>query len=201
MNAVLALENGTWYCGTAVGATGVARGEVVFNTSMTGYQEVLTDPSYAGQIVTMTCPQIGNYGVAAQDVESRGPQVAGFVVREASPIASNWRSTGTLSEYLTEHGVVAITNATSSTKAAAAATAHFHGRNTGATTLAGWGLCCSMRSTSATTTACSATPRRKARAPASPCSSSATMAWSLGSSDPSKYRSKSSFCSSFDAIW
>ena len=76
---------------------------------MTGYQEVLTDPSYAGQIVTMTCPQIGNYGVAAEDVESRGPQVAGFVVREASPIASNWRSTGTLREYLTEHGVVAIT--------------------------------------------------------------------------------------------
>ena len=109
MNAVLALENGTWYCGTAAGATGVARGEVVFNTSMTGYQEVLTDPSYAGQIVTMTCPQIGNYGVAAEDVESRGPQVAGFVVREASPIASNWRSTGTLREYLTEHGVVAIT--------------------------------------------------------------------------------------------
>ena len=109
MNAVLALENGIWYRGTAAGATGVARGEVVFNTSMTGYQEVLTDPSYAGQIVTMTCPQIGNYGVAAEDVESRGPQVAGFVVREVSPIASNWRSTGTLHEYLTENGVVAIT--------------------------------------------------------------------------------------------
>ena len=109
MNAVLALENGTWYGGAAAGATGVARGEVVFNTSMTGYQEVLTDPSYAGQIVTMTCPQIGNYGVAAEDVESRGPQVAGFVVREVSPIASNWRSIGTLREYLTEHGVVAIT--------------------------------------------------------------------------------------------
>ena len=109
MNAVLALENGTWFRGTAAGATGVARGEVVFNTSMTGYQEVLTDPSYAGQIVTMTCPQIGNYGVAAEDVESRGPQVGGFVVREASPIASSWRSIGTLREYLTEHGVVAIT--------------------------------------------------------------------------------------------
>ena len=109
MNAVLALENGTWYRGTAAGATGVARGEVVFNTSMTGYQEVLTDPSYAGQIVTMTCPHIGNYGVAGEDAESRGPQIAGFVVREASPIASNWRSTGTLREYLTEHGVVAIT--------------------------------------------------------------------------------------------
>jgi carbamoyl-phosphate synthase small subunit len=109
MNAVLALENGTWYRGTAAGATGVARGEVVFNTSMTGYQEVLTDPSYAGQIVTMTCPQIGNYGVVAEDAESGRPQVAGFVVREASSIASNWRATGTLREYLTEHGVVAIT--------------------------------------------------------------------------------------------
>ena len=109
MKAVLALENGTWYPGTAAGATGVARGEVVFNTSMTGYQEVLTDPSYAGQIVTMTCPQIGNYGVVAEDAESDGPQVAGFVVRDASSIASNWRATGTLREYLTEHGVVAIT--------------------------------------------------------------------------------------------
>ncbi|MDA1095331.1 MAG: glutamine-hydrolyzing carbamoyl-phosphate synthase small subunit [Acidobacteria bacterium] len=109
MNAVLALENGIWYRGTAAGATGVARGEVVFNTSMTGYQEVLTDPSYAGQIVTMTAPQIGNYGVAAEDVESRGPQVAGFVMRDASPMASNWRAEGTLRDYLTEHGVVAIT--------------------------------------------------------------------------------------------
>ena len=109
MNAVLALENGTWYRGAATGATGVARGEVVFNTSMTGYQEVLTDPSYSGQIVTMTCPQIGNYGVAAADGESARPQVAGFVVREASPVASNWRSIGTLREYLAEHGVVAIT--------------------------------------------------------------------------------------------
>ena len=109
MNAVLALENGNWYRGAATGASGVARGEVVFNTSMTGYQEVLTDPSYAGQIVTMTCPQIGNYGVAVEDVESGGPQVAGFVVREASPIASNWRSNGTLREYLAENGVVAIT--------------------------------------------------------------------------------------------
>ncbi len=109
MNAVLALENGTWFRGTAAGATGATRGEVVFNTSMTGYQEVLTDPSYAGQIVTMTCPQIGNYGVAAEDIESRGPQVAGFVMREASPMASNWRASGTLEDYLTEHGVVAIT--------------------------------------------------------------------------------------------
>jgi len=109
MNAVLALENGTWYRGTAAGAAGTARGEVVFNTNMTGYQEVLTDPSYAGQIVTMTCPQIGNYGVLAEDVESSRPQVAGFVVREASPIASNWRASGTLRDYLADHGVVAIT--------------------------------------------------------------------------------------------
>ena len=108
MNAVLALENGSWYRGAAAGASGVAGGEVVFNTSMTGYQEVLTDPSYARQIVTMTCPEIGNYGVTVEDVESRGPQVAGFVVREASPIASNWRSSGTLRDYLTDTGVVAI---------------------------------------------------------------------------------------------
>ena len=108
MKAVLALENGSWYRGAAAGASGVARGEVVFNTSMTGYQEVLTDPSYARQIVTMTCPEIGNYGVTGEDVESRGPQVAGFVVREASPIASNWRSTGTLRDYLADNGVVAI---------------------------------------------------------------------------------------------
>jgi carbamoyl-phosphate synthase small subunit len=109
MNAVLALENGTWYQGRAVGAVGVTAGEVVFNTSMTGYQEILTDPSYAGQIVTMTCPQIGNYGVAeAEDTESGAPQVAGFVVRDDSPIASNWRATSTLHDYLTAHGVVGI---------------------------------------------------------------------------------------------
>ncbi len=108
MNAVLALENGTWFRGTSVGATGQAVGEVVFNTSMTGYQEILTDPSYAGQIVTMTCPQIGNYGVAPDDVESSRPHVAGFVVREASPIASNWRATGTLGDYLAAHDIVAI---------------------------------------------------------------------------------------------
>ena len=108
MNAVLALENGTWYRGTAAGAERIAHGEVVFNTSMTGYQEILTDPSYAGQIVAMTCPHIGNYGVAVDDVESQGPQVAGFVVREASPIASNWRSIGTLQDYLVENEVVAI---------------------------------------------------------------------------------------------
>src|SRR5256886_12766107 len=100
MEAILALEDGTWYRGAAAGAQGEACGEVVFNTSMTGYQEVLTDPSYAGQIVTMTCPEIGNYGVSPDDVESRGPQVAGFVVREESPMASNWRSESTLPDYL-----------------------------------------------------------------------------------------------------
>src|SRR5262245_51299192 len=108
MNAVLALENGTVYRGVAAGATGTARGEVVFNTSMTGYQEVLTDPSYAGQIVTMTSPQIGNYGVAPDDTESIGPRVAGFIMREESPIASNWRASGTLRDYLIAHNVVAI---------------------------------------------------------------------------------------------
>jgi len=108
MNAVLALEDGTWYRGVAVGAPGEARGEVVFNTSMTGYQEILTDPSYAGQIVTMTAPLIGNYGVAPGDAESQSPRVAGFVMRESSPIASNWRSDSTLSEYLVRHGIVAI---------------------------------------------------------------------------------------------
>ena len=108
MNAVLALEDGTIYRGTSVGAQGEARGEVVFNTSMTGYQEVLTDPSYAGQIVTMTSVQIGNYGVSSADVESKRPQVAGFIVREASPVASNWRADQQLGEYLASNDVVAI---------------------------------------------------------------------------------------------
>jgi carbamoyl-phosphate synthase small subunit len=108
MNAVLALEDGTWFGGTSVGAAGQTSGEVVFNTSMTGYQEVLTDPSYAGQIVTMTSVQIGNYGVTGDDAESRGPQVAGFVMRESSPVASNWRADQTLRDYLTKHNIVAI---------------------------------------------------------------------------------------------
>jgi carbamoyl-phosphate synthase small subunit len=108
MNAVLALEDGTVFRGSAAGAEGETRGEVVFNTSMTGYQEVLTDPSYAGQIVTMTSPQIGNYGVSGEDTESQGPQVAGFIVRESSPISSNWRADATLREYLVRHGIVAI---------------------------------------------------------------------------------------------
>ena len=108
MNAILALEDGTWFKGVSAGAPGETSGEVVFNTSMTGYQEVLTDPSYAGQIVTMTAPQIGNYGIAAADHESGGPRVAGFIVRDLSPIASNWRSQSTLRDYLTKHGIVAI---------------------------------------------------------------------------------------------
>src|SRR5690349_8642573 len=108
MDAILALEDGTWFRGVAVGAEGHAAGEVVFNTSMMGYQEVLTDPSYAGQIVTMTCPEIGNYGVSEDDVESRRPQVAGFIIRDESPVASNWRAGGTLRSYLVENGIVAI---------------------------------------------------------------------------------------------
>jgi carbamoyl-phosphate synthase small subunit len=106
--ALLALEDGTWYQGLSVGAPGEAGGELVFNTSMTGYQEILTDPSYAGQIVTMTSPEIGNCGVTPEDVESVAPKVAGFVVREASPLASNWRARATLGDYLAEHGIVAI---------------------------------------------------------------------------------------------
>ena len=110
MEAVLALENGTVYRGQAAGAEGEARGEVVFNTSMTGYQEVLTDPSYAGQIVTMTCAEIGNYGVSPDDVESRKPQVAGFIIRDESPVASNWRAEGTLRDYLAANAIVAISD-------------------------------------------------------------------------------------------
>jgi carbamoyl-phosphate synthase small subunit len=108
VDAILALENGTWYRGKAAGAEGTTSGEVVFNTSMTGYQEILTDPSYAGQIVTMTCPEIGNYGVARDDVESRGVQAAGFIIRSESPVASNWRADDTLRDYLVQQGVVTI---------------------------------------------------------------------------------------------
>jgi carbamoyl-phosphate synthase small subunit len=108
MEAVLALEDGTSFRGIASGAEGEAHGEVVFNTSMTGYQEVLTDPSYSGQIVAMTCAEIGNYGVSPDDVESRKPQVAGFIVRGESPIASNWRAEGTLRDYLVANRIVAI---------------------------------------------------------------------------------------------
>jgi carbamoyl-phosphate synthase small subunit len=106
--AALALEDGTVYFGESFGAMGTVSGEVCFNTSMTGYQEILTDPSYRGQILTMTAPQIGNYGVNPADVESGKLQMAGFVVREASRIASNFTATGTLSDYLGEAGVVGL---------------------------------------------------------------------------------------------
>lgn len=106
--AKLALEDGTVYTGTSIGADGEVDGEVCFNTSMTGYQEILTDPSYRGQIVTMTYPQIGNYGVSDEDQESQRPHLSGFVVREHSRIDSNFRSEALLSEFLKEWGVVAI---------------------------------------------------------------------------------------------
>ena len=106
--AVLATENGLAFEGRAVGADGESTGELVFNTSMAGYQEILTDPSYAGQVVTMTYPLIGNYGVNPEDVESRKPFVDGFVMRECCFEPSNWRSTQTLPEYLREHNIVAI---------------------------------------------------------------------------------------------
>ncbi len=108
MEAILALEDGRVFRGRSFGATGERGGEVVFNTSMTGYQEILTDPSYRGQIVTMTCPQIGNYGVNDFDEESRRPQVEGFVVREISEIHSNWRSRKDLPQYLKENDVVGV---------------------------------------------------------------------------------------------
>ena len=110
MKAILALTDGTVFEGHQFGATGEAVGEVVFNTSMTGYQEVLTDPSYKGQIVTMTYPLIGNYGCNEVDIESVGPQVEGFVVREYSAFHSNWRSKWSLDTYLTENGIIGIQN-------------------------------------------------------------------------------------------
>ncbi|HEU5099492.1 MAG TPA: glutamine-hydrolyzing carbamoyl-phosphate synthase small subunit [Roseiflexaceae bacterium] len=107
--ALLALEDGTTWPGAALGAIGERAGEVIFNTAMTGYQEVLTDPSYYGQIVVMTAPHIGNTGVNFEDEESAKPWLSGFVVRAASPRVSNWRATASLGEYLREHGVVGIT--------------------------------------------------------------------------------------------
>ena len=104
----LLLEDGREFPGEMIGAPGVALGEAVFNTSMTGYQEVLTDPSYAGQIVAMTYPLIGNYGVTAGDAESGRVQVAGFIVREAAGAFSNWRAEGSLQDYLRGAGVVAL---------------------------------------------------------------------------------------------
>jgi carbamoyl-phosphate synthase small subunit len=108
MNAILALEDGSVFRGRGFGAQASACGEVCFNTSMTGYQEILTDPSYKGQIVTMTYPLIGNYGVNEQDVESWRPHVSGFVIRELSPIVSSWRADYSLAEYLEKNGIPGI---------------------------------------------------------------------------------------------
>ncbi len=108
MKAILALEDGTIFEGSGFGAKGESFGEVVFNTSMAGYQEILTDPSYKGQIVTMTYPLIGNYGTNTEDVESHRPFVEGFVVREYSAIASNWRSEKRLDDYLRQYKIIGI---------------------------------------------------------------------------------------------
>lgn len=108
MTAILALEDGTVFRGKGFGARVSACGEVCFNTSMTGYQEILTDPSYKGQIVTMTYPHIGNYGINPLDVESWRPHAAGFVIRELSPVVSNWRSERCLASYMEEHGLPGI---------------------------------------------------------------------------------------------
>ena len=106
--AVLALADGTLFRGRSIGAAGAAVGEVVFNTSMTGYQEIVTDPSYAGQIVTLTYPHIGNVGVNRDDAESTRVHVAGLVVRDLPRVVSNFRSEGDLSAYLAESGIVGI---------------------------------------------------------------------------------------------
>jgi carbamoyl-phosphate synthase small subunit len=108
MNALIALEDGVCFRGRAFAGAGEVAGELVFNTSMTGYQEILTDPSYHGQIVTLTYPLIGNYGVNEEDIESYKPHAAALVVNEASRIASNWRSTGSLTDYLTQAGILGI---------------------------------------------------------------------------------------------
>ena len=108
MQAILALEDGKIFKGESFGANGERYGEIVFNTSMTGYQEVLTDPSYKGQIVTMTYPLIGNYGINSEDIESRKPFVEGFVVKECSKISSNWRSKKSLADYFKENNIVGI---------------------------------------------------------------------------------------------
>ena len=108
--AILALADGTVYTGQSIGAAGSTLGEVVFNTSMTGYQEILTDPSYCQQIVTLTYPHIGNYGTNAEDVESDRVHAAGLVIKDLPLVASNFRSTADLSRYLRGHGTVAIAN-------------------------------------------------------------------------------------------
>ena len=107
--ALLALEDGTVYRGFGFGSAGDMTGELVFNTAMSGYQEVLTDPSYRGQIVMMTAPEIGNVGVNPEDFESDRPYCAGFVVRDLSPRVSNWRAQGTLADLMEKSGVAGIT--------------------------------------------------------------------------------------------
>src|SRR5436309_6145688 len=108
MQARLVLEDGSVFEGRAIGAAGSAAGEVVFSTAMTGYQEMLTDPSYAGQLVTLTYPLIGNYGVTPDDFESRRVQVAGFIIKQLAEAPSNWRSQGDLRGFLEESGTVAL---------------------------------------------------------------------------------------------
>lgn len=108
MSAILVLADGTVFHGQAFGAATTVVGEVVFNTSLTGYQEVITDPSYRGQMVCMTTPHVGNTGVNAEDVESDRPQISAFIVREVSPVVSNWRANETLTDYLDRHGVPGI---------------------------------------------------------------------------------------------
>ena len=107
-SAILCTADGATFRGVLVGAAGVATGEAVFNTSMTGYQEILTDPSYAGQVVVMTSSHIGNYGLTGLDAQSSKPAVSGFVMRAISRRDSNWRSEGAIAEYLVNHGVVAV---------------------------------------------------------------------------------------------
>src|SRR5262249_48878786 len=106
--AVLVLRDGRIFRGEALGAAGEAWGEVIFNTAMSGYQEILTDPSYCGQIVVITSPLIGNYGINEEDVESRRPWVNGFIVREASPHPSSWRGKISLDAYLKSHHIVGL---------------------------------------------------------------------------------------------
>ena len=108
MEAILVLEDGAVFKGKAFGATGERYGEIVFNTSMTGYQEIITDPSYKGQIVAMTYPLIGNYGINEEDIESGHPFIEGFVVKEYSKIASNWRAKGSLGDYFRKNGILGI---------------------------------------------------------------------------------------------
>src|ERR1700743_753052 len=108
MNAILALEDGSVFRGQGIGARAEACGEVCFNTSMTGYQEILTDPSYKGQIVTMTYPLIGNYGINLEDVESKQPHAAGFIVKELPPVYSNYRASSSLDEYLKKNNIPGI---------------------------------------------------------------------------------------------